>query len=299
MFAGMHRWFSFGRYAQLPVIALLAWLAFNMTSGVSATATAYWFATAIILTGIPHGALDIDILTRRLGHTDWVTKAKLTALYLAGVGIMAITWFTLPSLALTLFLVISIIHFGMDWRHLHEPFLGFMTGWAITALPAISHPTTVNAIFSALVGEQSAVVMTAVLGVTAVPAGLIAAVFCIDAALKRDFRTAISVATCLVAGVALPPLASFALFFCGLHSPKHFAEALLASGPMRPFIKAATIVAVVGLALAIGALFYAGITVADDNTRLVSSLFMLLSVLTLPHFCLEALLSNKRFLLTV
>jgi beta-carotene 15,15'-dioxygenase len=292
-------WNKFGRHLLLPAIALVAWLVANMTSGVSATATAYWFAAAIILTGIPHGALDIDILTRKLGRADFATKAKLTGLYLMGVGAMAALWFTAPSIALTAFLIISIIHFGMDWQHLREPFLGFMTGWAIIALPAISHPGAVAAIFGALTGEQSGAIIAAILGATAVPAGLIAAAFCIDAASKRDLATAISVATCLVAGVALPPLASFALFFCGLHSPKHFAEALSASGPMRPFVKAATVVAVMALALAIGALLYSGIAVANDNARLVSSLFMLLSVLTLPHFCLEFLIMNKRFSLTV
>ena len=292
-------WIRIGRHALLPLIALGAWCFANLASGVSATATAYWFAAAIILTGIPHGALDIDILTRTLGRADWLTKAKLTGLYLTGVAAMAALWFAVPPLALTAFLVISIIHFGMDWQHLREPFLGFMTGWAIIALPAISHPGAVAAIFAVLAGEQSGEVITAVLGVTAVPAALIAAAFCIDAVSKRDFSTAISVATCLVAAVALPPLASFALFFCGLHSPKHFAEALLASGPMRPFIKAATIVAVVGLSLVIGALLYSGMAVADDNARLVGSLFMLLSVLTLPHFCLEFLVMNRRFSLTV
>ena len=297
--AKAYDWVRIGRHAVLPLFALAAWCVANMFSGISGTATAYWFAAAIILTGIPHGALDIDILSRKLGRADWVIKTKLTSLYLFGVGAMAALWFAAPSLALTIFLVTSIIHFGMDWQHLREPFLGFMTGWAIIALPAISHPAAVVAIFGALAGEQPGTIITAVLGATAVPAGLIAAAFCIDAVVKRDVATAISVVTCLVAGVALPPLASFALFFCGLHSPKHFAEALLASGPMRPFIKAATIVAVVGLAVAIGALLYSGIAVADNNARLVSSLFMLLSVLTLPHFCLEFLLMNKRFSLTV
>jgi beta-carotene 15,15'-dioxygenase len=97
-------------------------------------------ALAIVIVGIPHGTLDIEIATARFGRSSGVGKLTILAGYLSCAAGMALCWMLAPALALTLFLVISIVHFGLDWRGGADPFLAMMVGWALIALPALSPP---------------------------------------------------------------------------------------------------------------------------------------------------------------
>ena len=277
-----------------PFLAVGLWCFDSIGPGLGSVTANLIFASAILLAGIPHGALDIEIFARHLGRSDALSKIKLTAAYAACALMMTLIWIYAPPLALAAFLLLSILHFGLDWRDNAEPFLGMTVGWAIVALPALSHPTAVTAIFETLAGEGNGAVMSAVLACSSVPAALVTIAFCRDAFVRGNQKAAIHVATCLFAALFLPPLASFAMFFCGLHSPRHFADALAESGPMAPLKKGAIIVAVVSLSLGIGVWVFTqeqSLAVGDGAVR---ATFILLSILTLPHFILEQILVRGR-----
>lgn len=275
-----------------PLLAIGLWGFDVFGPGLATASASVGFAAAILLTGIPHGALDIEIFARHLGRSDALSKLKLTAGYAGCALLMTLIWIYAPPLALLLFLILSILHFGLDWRDNAEPFLGMTVGWAIVALPALSHPSEVTTIFNTLVGDDSGATMAALLACSSVPAALVTLAFCRAAFARGNQKAAIHVATCLFAACFLPPLASFAMFFCGLHSPRHFADALAQSGPMAPLKKTAIITAVVGLSLGIGVwIFTQGQTLGmSDGT--VRATFILLSILTLPHFILEQILAR-------
>lgn len=256
-------------------------------TGPSATAM---FAVAILLAGIPHGTLDIEIIAQNLGRTDVSAKIKYTAVYLICAAAMGILWFAAAPFALVAFLGISIIHFGRDWRLEEEPFLGFMVGGALIALPALSHNMQVAEIFEILVGPIGGNIIADGLACISLPPLLASLVFCAVALKHKRFAIATNIAVCLMAAITLPPLAAFAVFFCGLHSPRHFRDALHEAGGLSARNKTAVIFAVTTLSLGLGVGVFVMGSETSFDAGIVRTVFVLLSILTLPHFLLEQLL---------
>jgi Brp/Blh family beta-carotene 15,15'-monooxygenase len=207
---------------------------------------------------------------------------------------MIILWLQLPELALISFLIISIVHFSRDWRGGVDPFLAMMVGWALVALPALASPDDVAMIFAALTGSDNGAVIAALLGAASVPAALGSLVFAYWAFRHDDKQSALEVLACIAAALFLPPLVAFAIFFCGLHSPRHMADALRETGDLSPMKKTAIICAVFALSLGLGVLMflYQGDVPADMG--IIRTAFILISTLTVPHFILEHILSDKK-----
>ena len=110
----------------------------------------------------------------------------------------------------------------------------------------------------------------------------------------NDKQSALEVLACIAAALLLPALVAFAVFFCGLHSPRHMADALRETGALSSIKKAAIIAAVSALSLGLGVLMflYQGDVPADMGV--IRSAFILISTLTVPHFILEHILSDKQ-----
>jgi Brp/Blh family beta-carotene 15,15'-monooxygenase len=250
-------------------------------------------AVAIVLAGVPHGTLDVEIAAAHFGQKGFAGKAKIIGGYLACAGAMVLLWLQLPELALISFLIISIVHFSRDWRGGVDPFLAMMVGWALVALPALASPDDVAMIFAALTGSDNGAVIGALLGAASVPAALGSLVFAYWAFRHDDKQSALEVLACIAAALLLPPLVAFAIFFCGLHSPRHMADALRETGDLSPIKKAAIICAVFALSLGLGVLMflYQGDVPADMG--IIRTAFILISTLTVPHFILEHILSDK------
>ncbi len=276
-----------------PSLAALLLLVNNFVQSLTTVTASLIFTSAILLAGVPHGSLDIEILARHLGRAGALAKTKLTIAYATCALLMTLVWLYAPPLALVAFLIISILHFGLDWRDNAEPFLGMTVGWALVALPALSHPQDVTAIFNTLVGVEYGATLCALLACSSVPAALVTIAFCHDAYSRGNHKSAVHVASCLFAAVFLPPLASFALFFCGLHSPRHFADAVAQSGPISHIKKGAIIIAVVSLSLGIAVWIFTQSQTLTMSDSAVRATFILLSILTLPHFILEQILARS------
>jgi Brp/Blh family beta-carotene 15,15'-monooxygenase len=251
-------------------------------------------AVAIVLAGIPHGTLDVEIAAAHFGQKGIAGKAMIIASYLGCAAAMVLLWELIPELALISFLIISIVHFSRDWRGGVDPFLAMMVGWALVALPALASPGDVATIFAALTGNQNGAIIAALLGAASVPAALGSLVFAYWAFSHNDKQSALEVIACIAAALLLPPLIAFAVFFCGLHSPRHMADALRETGTLSFMKKAAIIAAVSALSLGLGVLIflYQGDIPADMGV--IRSAFVLISTLTVPHFILEHILSDKQ-----
>jgi beta-carotene 15,15'-dioxygenase len=250
-------------------------------------------AMTIVLAGIPHGTLDVEIAANRFGLSGTMNKLAIIIAY-AGCALgMIILWRQVPELALTAFLIISVVHFSADWRGGAEPFLAMMVGWALIALPALSHPQAVAAIFEMLTGNQNGQTIAAMLACSAVPAALGSLVFSYWAFKNGDSKSAIDVVSCLVATLFLPPLIAFAVFFCGLHSPRHMLDALRETGGLSPNKKLGIVIAVTGLSIGLGVLLFTGFESMEMDSAVIRTGFILLSTLTVPHFILEHAMSAK------
>ena len=282
------------RLFALPVTTLLLIIIDRFWGGMTSTHANMLAAVAIVLAGIPHGTLDVEIAAAHFGKKGIAGKAMIIASYLGCAAAMVLLWMLIPELALISFLIISIVHFSRDWRGGVDPFLAMMVGWALVALPALASPGDVASIFAALTGNQNGAIIAALLGAASVPAALGSLVFAYWAFSHNDKQSALEVIACIAAALLLPPLIAFAVFFCGLHSPRHMADALRETGTLSFVKKAAIIAAVSALSLGLGVLMflYQGDIPADMGV--IRSAFVLISTLTVPHFILEHILSDKQ-----
>ena len=281
------------RLFALPVATLLLVLMDRFWGGMNSTHVNMLAAVAIVLAGIPHGTLDVEIAAAHFGQKGITGKIRIIGGYLLCAAFMVFLWILLPELALISFLIISIVHFSRDWRGGVDPFLAMMVGWALVALPALASPDDVAMIFAALTGSNNGAVIAALLGAASVPAALGSLVFAYWAFRHDDKQSALEVLACIVAALFLPPLVAFAIFFCGLHSPRHMADALRETGDLSPLKKTAIICAVFALSLGLGVVMflYQGDVPADMG--IIRTAFILISTLTVPHFILEHILSDK------
>lgn len=282
------------RLWALPATTLLLITIDRALGGLSGVAANMVAAIAIVLAGIPHGTLDVEIAASHFGQKGGAAKAKIIASYSGCAAFMVFLWVQLPELALVSFLIISIVHFSRDWRSGVDPFLAMMVGWALVALPALASPDDVAAIFAALTGSQNGAVIAALLAAASVPAALGSLVFAYWAFRHDDAQSALEVLACITAALFLPPLVAFAIFFCGLHSPRHMADALRETGALSPLKKAAIITAVFTLSLGLGVLMFVYQGEVPADMGIIRSAFILISTLTVPHFILEHILAKRQ-----
>jgi beta-carotene 15,15'-dioxygenase len=271
----------------LPCVVGGLLLADGISGALASPQMTMFAAMAIVMFGIPHGTLDVEIASIRFGRSDASGKIQIMAGYIACAAMMTLCWLTIPGLALSFFLVISILHFGHDWRGGADLFLAIMVGWALVALPALSHPHEVAEIFTWLTSSHTGSTISALLACAAVPAALGSLVFAFWAYRNDELQNAIDVGACIIAAMVLPPLVAFAIFFCGLHSPRHMAEAWRESAGIPLVKKGAIIVAVFALSIAIGVLLFVRQGELRVEAGIIRTAFMLISILTVPHFVLE------------
>ena len=281
------------RLWALPVVTVLLILADHFWGGLDSTQMTMAAAIAIVLAGIPHGTLDAEIAATHFGRNSVTGKAKIIAAYGGCALAMVSLWTLAPELALISFLIISIVHFSRDWRGGVDPFLAMMVGWALVALPALARPAEVAAIFEMLTDNPNGAIIAALLACASVPAALGSLVFAYWAFTHGDKQSAVEVIACIVAALFLPPLIAFAIFFCGLHSPRHMADALRETGALSPTKKFVIVAAVSALSLGLGVLIYASGNAARVDAGIVRSAFVLISTLTVPHFILEHLTAKE------
>lgn len=262
-----------------------AWLA---TPAISAGAGA-----VIAVFGLPHGTLDIEILTRSraAGRPQF---ARVLTLYLACAGTMALLWWTAPIAALALFLFIAVIHFGEDWSASGSAFLQDGTALALLSAPALCHRAEIAAIFIALTGTHDAAVLGDLLLMVAPVAGVVALAAIAAMITRGAVPAAAAAAISLAALAALPPVPGFAVYFCLFHSPRHFRAALRLLGWSRPRQWLPVVVPVTAAALAIATGLFLLVPATGVPARLVAAVFMTLSVLTLPHLAVPLLLAFGR-----
>lgn len=243
-------------------------------------------APLVALLGVPHGALD-----HRLAGLLWplgTPRQHLAFLagYLGSAAAVLVLWIAAPAAALALFLGYSALHFSDDWRG-ELPFAGrALAGLAIVAAPAAAHGPEVAAIFSGLAPPGGAAAVASALG-RAGEAALPALALLVAIETRRRPALALELASIAAAALLLPPLAYFAVYFCGVHSPRHLlsASAALGLGPARGALAALpiTLVTLAGAAVAAAVLSARG-AAADAVT--LKAVFIGLAALTVPHMIL-------------
>lgn len=275
------------RLCLLPAVTLALVFVSLEFGPFTSTAFTALCALAIAVFGIPHGTLDVEIAALRFGLAGRLNRLKIIAGYGAITALTAGLWLLAPEFALCLFLFVSILHFSRDWHSAADPFLSLMVAWALVATPALTRPAEVAAIFDILTGNQNGRIIADLLACACAPALLGCLTFIYWSLRNGETRRAVELLTCLAATLLLPPLLAFAVFFCGLHSPRHMADALQETGTLSKTRKTAIIAAVSLLSAAGGIILLAGQGAVPVEAGIIRSAIILISILTVPHFTLE------------
>jgi len=240
----------------------------------------------VALLGLPHGALD-----HRIATTLWpLVTRRHHAMFVAGyiglaIAVLAL-WIIAPSIALAAFLIYSALHFSDDWRADLRLWQSLPLGVSVIALPALVFQSDVAVLFGFLIAEPTATLFAALLHKTAI-AAIIASALCLVVNLRRAPWVTTEYALLVATALVTPPLIYFVIYFCLLHSPRHF---LLTADQLRltplQALRAAWPILMATLAIAVlGALVLADFTPAFEPATL-QIVFIGLAAVTVPHMLL-------------
>ncbi len=251
---------------------------------------------AIIVLGVPHGALDGEaaraVLRPRFGRA-WFLAFSLPYLSLSALVLLA--WHQLPGLTLLGFLSASVWHFGTEDAEGGSGLEVIVRGGLPIAMPTLIHPEATAAVFQTVAGAPLPQ-LPEWLWAAAMAWLALAAVWAGQAALRRQGRLLAVPGLLAAMFVVLPPLTAFAIYFVGVHAPAHVSA--LIRNPLRaPRVRddrSAILLAlpITALTLLVGAALwplYGG--AAPD--RLLALTIQGLAALTLPHMLLDTGLARR------
>ena len=247
---------------------------------------------AVVLIGLPHGALD-GAIAIHLGFSRKVLLfIRFLLLYVGMAGLVIAAWIMAPAACLLGFLVISMIHFGAgDARH--------GTGWVrgaevmahgglVVAGISQMHRPQVDVIFAYLTGGDTRLVWQG-LDILTVIVGASLVVCLAQALWYRRWRgTAIELGALAILFAMTPPLVGFAVYFCCVHSARHVTSIM---SSLRQHMSASTMllqaaIFTVASWLAGAAAIWWLADMADPQPVILRVIFIGLAALTVPHMIL-------------
>lgn len=240
---------------------------------------------AVLLIGVPHGAADAS-LAMQTRFVD--SRPKHVAFMLGYIAIAAAMigfWMLAPIPALAIFLAMTIYHFGRGdalaygtqstvvRTLIHGGFIVFV---------ALAHEVDVTGLFRLLTDSDVWPLMVAL------RLALLLWLILFGLSFMRGVvspRAAGEVTALMLVAFLLPPLIAFALYFCGVHSARHFKRLAQDSRINTPrHRRLAMVLALVSItAIILAAIFMQPASFSDGLMR---SLFIGLAALTVPHMLL-------------
>ena len=261
----------------------------------------YFSLLAIVIIGIPHGALDLDLAIA--GNS--APNRKTNTIFFAYVVIAfwsLVAWYLIPTVALVTFLLLSAIHFGranpLLLNHKDKtgiaPLIGsiiFQGGLTTVFLPWI-YWNEIKDIFDALGAKTDTF---QIIGSFVVP--LWGASVLMTMLNYRSAQLYIAIASLI--GIIyfkniFTPLFLFSIFFCLLHSIPHYfkASSEIGTSPKKPpltfLINTVSAWAIVATVLMF---FYQN---QNFSLSTLNAIFSVLFALTVPHMILVDLLLPNR-----
>jgi Brp/Blh family beta-carotene 15,15'-monooxygenase len=283
----------------------IATILLSLWNGVALDGSAFVILmVAVALTGIPHGAVDHLVAARLYGLSDsWRDQGIFYGSYLLLMALYGALWFVAPVWCLAAFLLMTMYHFGQaDLAYWSLPpgraRLAYLSrGTLLMGLPIAAFPELVAPIFEAIAGiqmmqwplltEHAATVQAIVAGQHAAVLGVLA--LAPGTALPNGaWREAVNVVVLAALFYVVHPLVAFAVYFGLWHSLGHILELLrffrregTSTTSLTGFYRKAA------LFTGISFLGLAGLYAATQSfglqDQMIALLFILISVMTLPH----------------
>ena len=242
-------------------------------------------ASLILILGVPHGALDTIFARQIYGIQNLRGWILFSAIYLFLSAFVVGIWLLQPAIFLLAFLFISAFHFSGD------PAAGTpwparaLYGGAVVILPAALHAVETTRLFSLLAGESATDLAMPWLVLLSWPwlAGLILAAI---QRMRTDWLTALEFFSVGILSVVAPPLLSFTLFFCTMHSARHILRTIdYSEKSSRVFILGAALLPMFGV-LAVSFVAWYFLRTTPIDARIIQIVFVGLAALTVPHMAL-------------
>ena len=242
-------------------------------------------AVLILVLGVPHGALDTIFAKQLYGIRTLSGWLQFSLLYLLLAALVVGLWLWQPGLFLLGFLAISAAHFSGD------PLQGvpwparLFYGGSVILLPTIGHAQEIGRLFGLLVGDATATPLVPWLRLLAWP-WLVGLALASLWQTRHDFWTALEMAAAGILAIVAPPLVSFVVFFCGMHSARHILRTMNFSGRSSwRYVAGAALLPMAGV-LAGSALAWVFLRDTALDARVVQVVFVGLAALTVPHMVL-------------
>jgi Brp/Blh family beta-carotene 15,15'-monooxygenase len=248
------------------------------------TTELFILAALVLLLGVPHGAVD-PIFARQLYAVSSLVGWTVFVGAYVGLALLVIGfWRLAPAVFLIFFLAASTLHFSGDLAAGTAWLSRLLYGGAVIVLPTLLHAPEMARLFGFLVDANAADRFVSALTFLAWP--WVAGIF-LSALLmfKRDWLTALELTASSLLVLVVPPLLSFTLFFCFMHSARHALRTQrYASVSWRQLLltSLAPTVAVAAAAL----LTWLLVKDAPLDMRMVQFVVIGLAALTAPHMLL-------------
>ncbi|MDB2439844.1 Brp/Blh family beta-carotene 15,15'-dioxygenase, partial [Hellea sp.] len=208
-----------------------------------------WFAVAMFLAGVPHGAVEY-ISNEKDGTRAWRKPSPFYCAIYVLIGVVAFSFYIIaPVIGLCAFLAVSALHFGAEETHIKS--LGIFVILGSLAL----YPSLTLTIFDMLSDQTS---FSSIPLWTAQIAGLISlGVVAFESILKkREYARTIAIISIFI---ILPPIQAVAIYFLFFHSLESFnaqtADHTLPSEKISSYPVYIILAALIGASVLIGATY--------------------------------------------
>ena len=277
------------------------------------TAALVVLSVAVVLTGIPHGAIDHLVAARLYDlQFTWRDQAKFYGGYLALMAVYGALWPVAPAWCLAVFLAMTMYHFGQaDMAYWDLPpvparLLYVSRGLFLIGLPIVAFPGIVDPIFEAIGGVQvldwslaTTYQTTTLFALVGQHVGALALSFAAgDVPAWKGGREALNVGVLTALFGLVHPLVAFAVYFGLWHSLGHILELIQffrrrgEAMSIGGFYRSAALFTVLSFVLLGG--LYAGLQAFGDREEMIALLFILIAVMTLPHMIIVERLYRQR-----
>jgi len=276
-------------FVFLSSIAFASYFLISSDNSLNVQIYLLFFLVSII--GIPHGFFDFSIgkILFRKYLRLWLPYFVIT--YMLIFIIYFISWLFLPGLSLLIFLFLAAYHFGFEdynyLRNKNEKYFNItilIKGLIVVFTPILFHFDDINYLFQLLIGYKLEGIEFTVFQKLLFSA---LSVFHILFEKEKNFLHKFEGIIAFANFVFLPPLLSFILYFCFMHSIRHFIESIYISRllpdnfTVKKFLLFVTISSFIFSLLSI--YLIQNIFEISINETIIKFIFIILACLTLPH----------------
>ena len=259
------------------------------------------FLVPLLWPGVAHGSLDLIVARRIRLISDTKGSALFVITYLLLSFLIAYLWLKIPEISLLIFLMISVLHFGMSDSLLNIKNKIYILEIILRGLIPIVFPIfffqdNVNEIFG-LLFINSFFFINLTLIIDKLFYMLIALLIIFSLILiKQDENQKNNILTELFAVIFcfyyFEPLVAFSIYFCFLHSLRHlFDEKRENKLSIFELLKKTLPFTISVLVMSMYAMFF--VDIGASNYKYISILFISLAALTVPHMILVCI-SKRR-----